>query len=352
MEMLLRQDLSRDADLQTADTRLRQVFMQVFSDSGFVLSEDPTIVQHRFSTDMFYVPFETRNMEVEGALWSSLEPRLTRLLSWLKRDDRVWVNRRTREVTTIPQSGEPWAGLVLPRAKLPNNTSAGLHIHFHAEQWFGDFDHAVRFAELWNKSREFFKQGAHPARYKAGVGYTATGIEHADLSRALNVPSPEVQRRLKTEWGPYSMTPGGYPISREQQEMEMEMDQTTKKQVTKILKWMALHRWTALNLNKVDVRKDIEFRLAHGTMNMGTISHWVQLFAALIEATRDVRGPTSFSTHLWREERPLMMDFIKRSGKLSKADTSHADPYGPPKKLNRPIRRLLYPPGAKFLEVT
>jgi len=329
MEMLIRLDLSRDADTHVTDPRFRAKMRQVFTDCGFTLGDDPTVIQHSLSTDIFYASFETANQELEGAAWSDLEPRLTALLSWLKRNDRVWVDRMSHAVTTIPQSGASWADTVLPRAKMPNNTTCGLHIHFHAEDWFGDFDHAIRFVQLWNRSRDFFKKLAHPARYKTGQGYVATGDEHADISKPMSVPTPDTVRRLKAEW---EMTPTGY-------------------QVRKILKWMSLHRWTALNTTRVEFRKDIEFRLAHGTMNIGTITHWVSMFASLIEAAKETRMPSTFTRYMWSEERPLMVDYLKRSGKLAKADTSHAAPYDLPKRMGRPIRRLLYPQNAKFIPV-
>lgn len=332
LEMILRRDLFN------ARTPIGEEFLHVFSVNGFTKKIDDTIVIHTVSKDVYYEPLETNNQELQGAMWLDLLPRLTAILSWLKRRDLVWVDKNSRQVyaTEEPPKSTMRSNLYqveLPRAKLPGNPSCGVHIHFHAEEWFDHFDHAMSFAELWNYAMGVFRDESHPARYHKGdESFTPAGDEYASFS-PLRIPDPEQIDTSLRYWT--SSAPQG--------------DEKAKNAyiVSNFLKWISNHRWTALNLTKVDVRKDVEFRFMHGTLNIETIIHWFRLLVALIEASKagDIRD---FKQYLQTKEPGIYSDHIKRKNALANADTSRADVWNAPKvPSTRAIRRLLNVPDGE-----
>jgi hypothetical protein len=93
----------------------------------------------------------------------------------------------------------------------------------------------------------------------------------------------------------------------------------------------------------VDVRKDVEFRFMHGTLNIETITHWLNLLAALIEAG-NVGYVSNFKTYLRRREPDLAKEHERRKKALAKADTSRANIWAPKVGVSRAVRRLALPP--------
>ena len=327
LEMLVRNDvLDRRQSIGSA-------FVDVMTTAGFTLGSDPTIVKHTLSKDIYYTDFETANLELEGTKWDMLEGRLGRVLGWLKQRDQVWVDRRERTVQVEGNSKNPaMLRVVLPRAKMPNNASCGLHLHFHADDWFKSMDHAVAFADLWNYAMDFFKEEVNPERYERGdESYTAQGEEYAKFT-PLKIPEPKWLDLLKKEWSELGPQPE---------------DEKNAYMVRRILHWMARNRWTAMNLTKVDVRKDVEFRFMHGTLNIETVIHWVALIAALIEAA-EVGSIKNFRRYLSKHEPDLLASHDKRAKAMSKADTSHASVWHPPVKATRAVRRLVAAPGEEL----
>jgi hypothetical protein len=336
LEMLLRSDLSHDRPPLAGE------FYRVFQEAGFTRSYDFTIVPHTLSTDVFYDRFETTNAEPMGALWTHIEPRLTRVLSWLRREDPCIVDSISREVFVMPGAwhqplSRNTAKVMLPRAKMPNNPSCGVHLHFDVG-WFKDMNHAIQFVKLWEACKLFFKEGVHPARYERGDAYTATGDEYADFDLPLQVQSPG---QMATRMSQGELRQGW---------LDRPAASVEEIKVRKVLSWMQRHRWMALNLTKVDVRKDIEFRFVHGTLSVNTISQWLAMLASLIEASENPNISTRglFTQYLDTHEPEVFSDYERRRNKLAKASLLNANPWGPGDiHTSRAIRRLVKPARPK-----
>lgn len=330
LEMLIRKDV---VDFESS---LGQQFKSVLITSGFTRGDDSTIVRHGLSKDVYYDDFETSNQEIDGANWAEVYPRLNRVLAWLKQKDQVWVDRRSKKVyvDTKDTSNPDMLRVFLPRAKMPNNPSCGLHLHFHVEDWFRDLEHAVSFVQLWNYAMDVFREEVNPARYEKGdESYTPQGEDYAQFV-PIKIPDSSSIDLLQKEWSQMS------EIGGTDEEKNAYM-------IKRILKWMAKNRWTAMNLTKVDIRKDIEFRFMHGTLNIETITHWLSLLSALIEAA-ELGDVKNFRRYLAMKEPDLAAEHERRASKMSVADTSHSNVWNPPAHASRAVRRLIVPPGEEL----
>lgn len=321
LELLIRSDLA------SPDSWMHYRFKHILAEYGMTYKSDPSIVRNSISSDVYYDDFETANVELEGAEWPGLKVRLTAILGWLKQTDLVWLDRTEHRVVS-PELAKTSAHkqLALPRGKLPSNPSCGLHIHFDTAGWFGSVEHAIHFVELWNKAQGFFKQGVLRARYEvpAGSSYNPQGEEYAKFQE-LNIPPSSVidNATIKASDKP--------------------ADQREAVRIQSILKWISRHRYSALNLTMVETRHDIEFRFAHGTLNIETISHWVAILASLIEAGAE-QGTTRFASYLAKREPDLAKSHEQRANRLAKGSLQFASPYHPDTYTTRAVKRLLNKP--------
>lgn len=245
------------------DASVKRVQKEIHREKLYQNCEFNSALKYKLNPDGTPVPGTGRLRR-----WSEVLPGLTALLSWLKQKDVVNVlgGKIVNKVSgaTLPK-GDPRKPIPypLPRARLPVNSSAGLHVHFDVETWFDDDQHAKRFVLLWNSIRQSIPRHLPVARYgEPGM----RGHRYATLD-PMEVPTDYETAVFKKEWVGKKL-PGG----------------AMARQYFGLIPQR--HRYWAVNTNMTLTRGDIEFRFIHATMNVGTIEGWVRALAELIEYSR------------------------------------------------------------------
>jgi hypothetical protein len=255
-EVLIRNDLGTSiGSKELYSDRLTQLALSL----GFNVVPDASVkrIGKRIHRERLYQNCEFNN--IEPGHWSKISNKLASLMSWLKHSDDVPVVGGV--IVRDPTPTTPVYSL--PRATLPVNSSAGLHIHFDVNSWFDDDQHAKRFLILWNSIRQGIPRHLPTARYGEPG---ARGHRYASLDPMV-VPTDYEVAVFKKDWASQKLSGG---------EMARQ--------------YLALvpqhHRYWAVNTNLVAKRGDIEFRFIHATLNSETVEGWVRALAEMIEFAR------------------------------------------------------------------
>lgn len=310
LEFLLRKDFM-------AGEAYEPGLVNLFGGAGFTVSGDGSVKPRRGTLEVFYVDCEIAT--AEPAEWPVIAPNLSKVLAWLKRSDHTLIARGRsadkifRHVGDKPvDPSDPrvksyvdrgYKLLKMPRAKVPSNYTAGVHIHFDVKSWFGSVDHAESFIKFWNRWQKSIPSHVPAGRYGDDTGQTRANF-HASVDTDVDIPKR----------GPESDDITG-PLSF-------------------ISKIKTLDRYRALNTAPALYRGDIEFRFLHGTLNFETISGWVRALAEVIEFSKS--GGDDFEGYLNREA-PETADFMARTRQRS---SFSKDPTSVQKSTPRGTARL------------
>lgn len=267
LEFLVRRDLQSGAFGDPNGPELGVKLYALADQLGFSLKDDGSVRPHRQNSfEGFYDSLEAASSD-GGEPWETMAPKLEQLLAWLKRSDVVMFLRGKQETIQLAREPVPenYKVLKLPRARIPANFSAGLHLHFDAADWFDDVAHADAFLRYWNSFQGELPSYLPAGRYASKSG-TSRANYYASVQDPLNVPYDA--------------------------ELDLPPDRSDPmwdRMVSAVdyLKQSAGVRYAALNTRGVGVRGDIEFRFAHGTLNFETISGWLRLLAEFIEFSKD-----------------------------------------------------------------
>lgn len=308
LEFLVRDDLGLSIG---ADDLYSNEFTRFARQCGFNLVTDSSVKPRSTNSfETFYQNCEANSSQ--PTKWAKLSQGLARLLAWLKREDEVVITRGhdakvlplKMKFTDQQLKTRGYKRYKLPRARIPSNGSAGLHLHIDVNTWFSDAKHAKRFLEAWNNFQTDIPAYLPKQRYKV---YGAKGHRYASLD------------------------PIQTPTGREAGMMDDPDDPT---------EYMRLidqpDRYRALNLKPLEdeERGDIEFRFMHGTLNYETIAGWVKTIAEFVEYTRrpasalDKDTHKSFRGHSNREA-PEVDKFLTKAANLSARSRDPMDTTSP-----------------------
>jgi hypothetical protein len=274
LEFLLRYDLRLGADVGAYRGGLSNSLIDLLTSSGFILKRDRSVVlRPGNSLERFYADAEIAS-SAGGEPWSDLAPKLERVLAWLKHEDRVMFLRGSPNTIRLASKPVPenHKVLTLPRARTTSNYSAGLHLHFDVDDWFDSPAHVDAFLRYWNGF-----QGDVPKYLPVGRYAKSERGDRANFYASVDYPIVV----------PYDDELGVNPSL-----ANMSPDRTDpmwNRMVSAVdyLKKSGGARYSALNVQKVRERGDIEFRFAHATLNFDTISGWLRLLAEFINFSKD-----------------------------------------------------------------
>lgn len=281
---------------------------EVFRELGFSVDSDPTVYPRKDSLEQYYASLETSNEE--PAKWSDLKPRLTKLLSWLKREDVVHVKPVPDKWTSSVILSEPLSGsksIKLARGRVASEFTGGTHLHFDAKTWFDTPEHAQNFVKFFNGWRKWITTMVPRGRY---------GIP--DVGGETYAPPKEIKTPMEppSEWN--------HPPK-------------TAKELLDVYSKYNPVKYSALNFTRVRYDGDLEFRFMHATLNIGTIEGWIQLLADFIELSKEDAN-ADWSARLARES-PGSDEFVRKQA--SRSSRSEI-PTEIQKKQPRATRRLLH----------
>jgi hypothetical protein len=303
LELLIRKDIDRSRS-----------FTDMLFDLEFSFDRDSSVRKNIWSRDIYYNDFETSSNEPTS--WEHLRPRLVKLVSWLKREDLMYVTKDAQATKKVfGGQGDPnFRPIKLSRGKSPNNPTAGMHLHFDVNSWFDNTEHTKRFVEAFNQYGPSFKDMVPASRYSHQHFF---GNEYASFrkqdflhkSRGLSLSQYDPGEAL-------AKSSGG--------------------------------KYHALNMKSAMERGDIEFRFVNSTLNIGTIEGWLYTFAELIEYTRH-QTPENWGQYLSKEA-PEQQKFIQqRRAKMAKSSTDPMaklkggtieEPVGPQKDKRAILRQV------------
>lgn len=301
---------------------------EFLAEYGFKWTKDASVEMRPKSLEVYYSDFEL--VSEEPMLWSDLRPNLERVLAFLKREDQVEVQRTNRPLYT--QTVEPiFPGekrktfrsatkvIRMPRAIVPQNFTAATHIHFD-HTWFDSAAHSKSFVESFNRMMGELPKTLPVARY---------ADQPAKVSRGQGPKRGQFYAGLEP-----IPTAGG-----------KETAKTAREYLASLASQRNMGRYQALNVMAVEDRGDVEFRFPHSTMNMATISGWVQTVAEMIDfASRETGGWEEFERHAAKEA-PDVTQFLSTARARS---ARSRDPVALQKKPTRAMTKLLrVPKGEK-----
>lgn len=300
LELLIRNDLGIMAG---NDDLYADGLVQLAASLGFNVVTDASVTRRPGKTfEYFYQNCELNNAAPD--LWSKISPKLAALLTWLKRTDVVTLTRGpnskvlTKPVSDAEVQAKGYKRLKLPRGRVPANASAGVHIHFDVETWFGGVEHAQQFLAMWNAWKHNIPGHLPASRYNDPTNQSKAN-RYATVDQPTEAPTPFEVTTFRKDWERQRYSPG-----KQAREYFGLIDHR--------------HRYYALNTMATLERGDLEFRFIHGTLNFETIEGWVRALAELIEFTRKAWVTTTrdandkFNRYLDKEA-PDTAQFLHRS---------------------------------------
>lgn len=300
IEFLLRRDLNATLD-----------FQEMVEELGFTCGVDGTVDPTKGSLEKLYTDCEIATLP---AKWSVIYGQVSKITSYLKREDYVSIVRHRSNSRMTIEPGDyssPWdppyfiKRLKLARGRVPQNFSAGVHIHFDANSWFGGTEHAAQFVRVVNQWQNNLAQHLPVQRYG-----------------------------LHNKRGNVFATIQDYP------EDAPDKSQSPADYFSRVGK--AADRFRALNVQPVLSRGDIEFRFLHGTLNVETIAGWFETLAELITYSKNGHGGFEDFMAWSAKKAPATKKFLDRAHQQSQA-SKEPPPRGIP---TRAVRRLMGLPKA------
>jgi hypothetical protein len=120
-----------------------------------------------------------------------------------------------------------------------------------------------------------------------------------------------------------------------------ETAKTAREYLASLASQRNMGRYQALNVMAVEDRGDVEFRFPHSTMNIATISGWVQTIAEMIDfSARETGGWEEFERHAAKEA-PDVSKFLATARAQS---AKSRDPVALQKKPTKAVTKLLRAP--------
>lgn len=277
IEMLARKDL-------VANRELEAVVRQLDFTYGF----DDSVTPMAGSLEELYTNVE---ISIGPDRWDWISKRLMKMLAYLKHEDYVAVSRKhSNSPVSISTETDLYSDgakkIRLARARVPQNFSAGVHIHFDANSWFSGTEHAARFVKVLNRWIEDVPRHLPVQRY-GNDGERGHEFARIQGYHELNGDN----------WGSGYIKPAEY------------FHRIGKN----------VDRFMALNVKPALKRGDIEFRFMHGTLNYATIAGWFETLAELMTYAQREHGGFSDFVAWSAKKAPETKKFIEKSYKLSKA---------------------------------
>lgn len=295
---------------------------------GFDYTIDAS-VSVSYGKENFYTPIE---LSSAVSRWSELRQNLARVLAFLRHEDVVEVTPSFKLRSLTPVFGErpkePLGGklLRLPRAVIPQNFSAGTHLHFD-HQWFDNYKHVRNFVATFNSFQRKLPDLLPKQRYH----FDHRQNRHAEIVRH---PLPQNTPMFR-----------GSDMEHLSALIGLGMLQASRR--------------AALNFKPVEGRGDIEFRFMHATLSLNVIEGWIRTIAELIELAKSEKGywsgnkrGVSFNQY-FQQNNPELADFLAKqrqksatSRKPNKTDLPKAT-----MKLQAMADKLLMRPHDDFLRM-
>lgn len=264
----------------------KKKFVRLARSLGFNIGSDFSIEKRSEGFERLYRQCE---IDIGKRPWTQIERSVTALASWLRHEVPVKINGRD---------------YILPVGKVPQTMQAGLHVHFDLGDWFDSPEHFTNFLKNVNR---FLSQDM--TKMVAGSRYASPNSSGRQYASAGPIPVPnrkDIERFKKSSGGKLSTmwAKKGFSV--------ITID---PKKVRHFVNWWSdessLTRDRAINLVSSWDHGTLEFRFMNSTLNVSSISGWIEFMAELIDMSRE-SDYGQFSQAIRQGERQHIGQFMDR----------------------------------------